>query len=132
MNRLGLFHGLRRQACTSNLINIRSIHSTRRAMQLLYTPKEASASPDAIFVDSTWFMPNLTPPRSGYEEWKRRRIPGARYIDLDKVASPHPLGLKHMMPSGEVLAKACGKKRIVDLGDSNYMQKTWASSLIPK
>ncbi|KAB5593008.1 Vacuolar H+-ATPase V1 sector subunit C [Ceratobasidium theobromae] len=77
------------------------------AMQLLYTPKEASASPDAIFVDSTWFMPNLTPPRSGYEEWKRRRIPGARYIDLDKVASPHPLGLKHMMPSGEVLAKAC-------------------------
>ena len=75
--------------------------------QLLFTPKDTKASPGAIFVDSTWFMPNINPPRSGFEEWKKRRIPGSRFLDLDAVASAHPLGLKHMMPSGEVFAKAC-------------------------
>ncbi|CCO27875.1 hypothetical protein BN14_01864 [Rhizoctonia solani AG-1 IB] len=73
--------------------------------QLLFAPKDAHATSGAIFVDSTWFMPGT--PRSGYEEWKQRRIPGARFLDLDAVASQHPLGLKHMMPSGEVFAKAC-------------------------
>ncbi|KAG8688673.1 hypothetical protein FRC11_004983 [Ceratobasidium sp. 423] len=113
MHRLGslLFHNFRHQASNPRpsalgiLNTARSIHTTRPRMQLLFAPKDAHAAAGAIFVDSTWFMPNV--PRSGREEWKQRRIPGARFLDLDAVASEHPLGLKHMLPSGEVFAKAC-------------------------
>ncbi|KAG9125451.1 hypothetical protein FRC07_007542 [Ceratobasidium sp. 392] len=73
--------------------------------QLLLAPREVASSKDKILVDTTWFMPNVS--RSGFEEWKQRRLPGARFLDLDLVATPNELGLKHMMPSGEVFAKAC-------------------------
>ncbi|CAE7210198.1 unnamed protein product [Rhizoctonia solani] len=115
MHRLGslLFHSSKHQTSRSSpstlgiLVTSRSIHTTASKMQkqLLFAPKDAHAAAGAIFVDSTWFMPGV--PRSGYEEWKQRRIPGARFLDLDAVASEHPLGLKHMLPSGEVFAKAC-------------------------
>jgi len=75
--------------------------------QLLLAPQDVNASKDAILVDATWFMPNLVPPRSGFAEWKVRRLPGARFLDLDTVAAHNDLGLKHMLPSGEVFAKAC-------------------------
>ncbi|QRW05756.1 Rhodanese domain-containing protein [Ceratobasidium sp. AG-Ba] len=74
--------------------------------QLLLAPRDVASS-DKILVDASWFMPNLVPPRSGLEEWKSRRLPGARFLDLDLVAAPNELGLKHMMPSGEDFAKYC-------------------------
>ncbi|KAI0067874.1 thiosulfate sulfurtransferase, partial [Artomyces pyxidatus] len=49
-------------------------------------------------------MPNS--PRNARQEFLAKRIPGAHYLDLDEVASPSELGLKHMMPSGEVFARA--------------------------
>ncbi|KDQ13637.1 hypothetical protein BOTBODRAFT_363892 [Botryobasidium botryosum FD-172 SS1] len=33
---------------------------------------------------------------------------GAWYLDLDEGESPHPLGLKHMMPDVETFRAACG------------------------
>jgi len=56
-------------------------------------------------VDASWFMPGS--PRKPKEEFLKKRIQGARFLDLDEVASQHVLGLKHMMPSSEVFAKAC-------------------------
>jgi len=50
-------------------------------------------------------MPNL--PRKPYEEFLACRIRGARFLDLDHVASLHELGLKHMMPPSQVFANAC-------------------------
>lgn len=52
-------------------------------------------------------MPNS--PRNPKAEFTSKRIPGAQLLDLDEVASPHELGLKHMMPSSEVFAKACSQ-----------------------
>ncbi|ELU43331.1 thiosulfate sulfurtransferase [Rhizoctonia solani AG-1 IA] len=127
MNRLGplLFHSFRHQAQRPKLSafailnTARSIHTSQKMQQqLLFAPKDAHAASGAIFVDSTWFMPGT--PRSAYEEWKQRRIPGARFLDLDAVASQHPLGLKHMMPSGEVFAKACGEQKWVSNPAHNY------------
>jgi len=57
-------------------------------------------------LDSSWFMPNS--PRRPSEEFQKKRIPGAQFLDLDEVASPHELGLKHMIPSGRQFADACG------------------------
>ncbi|KAG6911777.1 hypothetical protein DXG01_000023 [Tephrocybe rancida] len=51
-------------------------------------------------------MPNS--PRRPREEFLSKRIPGAQFLDLDEVASPHELGLKHMMPQERVFADACG------------------------
>ncbi|KAK4699308.1 thiosulfate/3-mercaptopyruvate sulfurtransferase, partial [Phenoliferia sp. Uapishka_3] len=60
-------------------------------------------------LDSTWFMPNLDPPRSAWKEFKEKRIPGAGFFDLDVIASKHELGLAHMLPTGEHFADACSR-----------------------
>ncbi|KAJ7139891.1 Rhodanese-like domain-containing protein [Mycena epipterygia] len=60
-----------------------------------------------VLLDSTWFMPNSS--RIAKAEFRAKRIPGAKFLDLDDVASPHELGLKHMMPTEKVFAQACEK-----------------------
>lgn len=91
------------------LSRARSTMAHSSATPLLVTPsilKELPAS-KTVPVDATWFMPNVN--RVAYKEYVARRIPRARYLDLDEVASPHPLGLKHMMPDAEAFKEACGK-----------------------
>jgi hypothetical protein len=96
---------------------------------LLVTPKELQnlrSSGNVNILDASWFMPNS--PRNASQEFLEKRIPGARYLDLDEVAAPNELGLKHMMPRAEVFSDALGKliekwprkQRIDDLG-----RKVW-------
>lgn len=59
-----------------------------------------------VTLDASWHMPNS--PRNAYKEYLSRRVPGARFLDLDDVASEHKLGLKHMMPAPAQFARACG------------------------
>lgn len=68
--------------------------------------REAINSGSVSVLDATWFMPNS--PRKPLQEFKSKHIPGAHYLDLDKVASPNKFGLKHMMPSARTFAAACG------------------------
>ncbi|KAJ7225751.1 Rhodanese-like domain-containing protein [Mycena pura] len=70
--------------------------SPARLQQLLRSQTKAAV------LDSTWFMPNS--PRIAKAEFKAKRIPGSKFLDLDEVASPHDLGLKHMMPSQQVFS----------------------------
>ncbi|TFK57434.1 Rhodanese-like protein [Heliocybe sulcata] len=56
-------------------------------------------------LDASWHMPNS--PRKGKEEFLLNRIPNAQFLDLDEVATPNELGLKHMMPSARQFADAC-------------------------
>jgi thiosulfate/3-mercaptopyruvate sulfurtransferase len=51
-------------------------------------------------------MPNS--PRKAREDFLSKRVEGANFLDLDEVASPSDLGLKHMMPEERVFAEACG------------------------
>ncbi|KAJ6627166.1 thiosulfate sulfurtransferase [Mycena sp. CBHHK59/15] len=79
---------------------------------LLSTPARLSKllrsdSANAVVLDASWFMPNS--PRTAKAEFRAKRIPGSKFLDLDEVASSHELGLKHMMPSGRVFAQACEK-----------------------
>jgi len=71
-----------------------------RALQEL----SSSTSADVKILDASWSMPNV--PRNPSKEFVERHIPGARYLDLDDVASPSELGLKHMMPSVQVFSEA--------------------------
>ncbi|KAL0950893.1 hypothetical protein HGRIS_007652 [Hohenbuehelia grisea] len=83
--------------------------SSASSAPLLLTPaqvKELMAGQRPISIlDATWFMPNVS--RKAKDEFASKRLPGAQFLDLDEVASPHELGLKHMMPSGRVFADAC-------------------------
>lgn len=83
--------------------------------ELVISPKDlqslVQSDEQAVsIVDTTWFMPNS--PRKSAEEFFKQRIPGSQFLDLDKVASSHPLGLKHMMPSAQTFAQACGSMGI--------------------
>jgi len=93
-----------------------SMQSTPRSMSskapLLITPKalqdlRSSSSVTVDILDASWFMPNS--PRDASKEFTDKRIPGARYLDLDGVAAPNELGLKHMMPTAQVFSDALGK-----------------------
>ncbi|KAF9535576.1 Rhodanese-like domain-containing protein [Crepidotus variabilis] len=83
-----------------------------QAAPLLITPSDLAdklKSPAGISIlDATWFMPNA--PRNAREEFMNSRIHHSQFLDLDGVASPHELGLKHMMPNSQTFAKACVEK----------------------
>jgi hypothetical protein len=69
----------------------------------------SNVTKDAIFVDASWHMPNS--PSKARDEFLKKRLPQARFLDLDEVAKEHELGLKHMIPDPQVFAKFCGKYR---------------------
>jgi thiosulfate/3-mercaptopyruvate sulfurtransferase len=65
--------------------------------------KKISTSPRTVPLCATWFLPNS--PLNGLETYRQKRIPSARFFDLDKVIdkrSPYP----HMLPSASDFAKA--------------------------
>jgi len=70
-----------------------------------FSVRDAINSGSVSVLDATWFMPNST--RKPLLEFKSKHIPGAHFLDLDKVASPNKFGLTHMMPSARTFADAC-------------------------
>ncbi|KAJ7107668.1 Rhodanese-like domain-containing protein [Mycena crocata] len=66
-----------------------------------------SQNAKTIVLDSSWFMPNSS--RIAMSEFRAKRIPGSKFLDLDSegFTSPHELRLKHMLPSGQDFAKTC-------------------------
>jgi 3-mercaptopyruvate sulfurtransferase SseA len=76
---------------------------------LLVTPnvlQQLRSSADVNILDASWFMPNT--PRDASREFIEKRIPDARYLDLDEVAAPSEPGFKHMMPSAQLFTDALG------------------------
>lgn len=68
-------------------------------------PSKISTDPRVIPVCAAWFMPNDGHGRTGIETFKKKRIPTARFFDVDGIKdhdSPYP----HMLPTCEVFADA--------------------------
>ncbi|TPX32923.1 thiosulfate sulfurtransferase [Synchytrium microbalum] len=75
---------------------------------LVTTQWLASNLKNVTVVDGTWFLnPPGTVPRNGLKEYNEKRIPEARYFDLDLIAD-HDTKLPHMLPTAEVFAKHVG------------------------
>ena len=77
------------------------------ALQKNVTSK-LSTSPRVIPLCGAWFLPNDPEGRTGRKVFEQRRIPSARFFDLDAVKdhdSPYP----HMLPTAEVFAEAMGE-----------------------
>ena len=55
-------------------------------------------------LDCSWYLPAMK--RDGIEEHAARRIPGARYFDVDAISDPSS-ALPHMLPSASQFAAAC-------------------------
>ncbi|KAK7058263.1 hypothetical protein VNI00_001894 [Paramarasmius palmivorus] len=87
----------------------RNPYSTSSGAPYLLSPRELQgllqAKKDIAVLDASWFMPNS--PRNARNEFASKRLPNAQFLDLDEVASPHELGLKHMLPSEDAFARAC-------------------------
>lgn len=66
---------------------------------------------DLIVLDASWHMPNS--PRNADQEYLARHIPSSRFLNIDRVASPHPLNLAHMMPDPKTFATACCKDMVI-------------------
>jgi len=67
------------------------------------SPSKISTAPRTVAVCASWFLP--TSPLNGLQTFREKRIPSARFFDLDKVIdkhSPYP----HMLPSPSSFAKA--------------------------
>lgn len=74
-------------------------------------PSQLSTAPRTIPICAAWFMPNDLQGRTGIEAFKKKRIPTARFFDIDEVNdhdSPYP----HMLPTCEVFAEAMQKMGI--------------------
>lgn len=71
-------------------------------------PSSISTDPRVIPLCAAWFMPNDPQGRTGIEAFKAKRIPGARFFDVDGVKdqdSPYP----HMLPTCDLFADAMSK-----------------------
>ncbi|KAI0442004.1 Rhodanese-like domain-containing protein [Xylaria telfairii] len=92
-----------------------NMDARRTLSSYLVTPKELaealktsppsliSTDPRVIPLCASWFMPNDS--RTGIEAFHEKRIPKARFFDLDKVKdkhSPYP----HMLPNAKQFAQA--------------------------
>jgi thiosulfate/3-mercaptopyruvate sulfurtransferase len=67
-----------------------------------------STAPRTVPICAAWFMPNDLQGRTGVESFKKKRIPGARFFNIDDVKdhdSPYP----HMLPTCEAFADAMQK-----------------------
>ncbi|KAL7274766.1 hypothetical protein RUND412_002320 [Rhizina undulata] len=83
------------------IVSPRDLHSA-----LATNPPSTSTSPRIIPVSAEWFLPN--DPHTGESEFRKLRIPTARFFDLDKIKdedSPYP----HMLPTKATFSKAIGK-----------------------
>ena len=68
------------------------------------SPSQGS-SPRIIPLCGSWFLPNDPQKRTGQQVFREKRIPSARFFDLDAVKdhdSPYP----HMLPTAEGFAEA--------------------------
>lgn len=74
-------------------------------------PTKISTDPRTIPICAAWYMPNDPQGRTGVESFKKRRIPTARFFDIDEIKdddSPYP----HMLPTCEVFAEAMARMGI--------------------
>lgn len=89
---------------------LRASYSVVGPRKMLITPSECTES--TLFLDASWHMPNLSPPRHAAAEHASLRIPGSQFWSVDEIAESSPLGLSHMLPSPQRLAEALGKMGI--------------------
>ncbi len=87
------------RSLSSYLVSPKELHDALKKN----SPSKISTAPRTVPLCATWFLP--TSPLNGLQSFREKRIPGARFFDIDEVVdkrSPYP----HMLPSASDFAKA--------------------------
>ncbi|CZT12990.1 related to thiosulfate sulfurtransferases [Rhynchosporium agropyri] len=88
-----------RRSLSSYLVTPKELHEALKKN----SPSKISTAPRTVALCASWFLPNDG--RKGLDTFREKRIPSARFFDLDKVIdrhSPYP----HMLPSAKDFAAA--------------------------
>jgi thiosulfate/3-mercaptopyruvate sulfurtransferase len=88
-----------RRSFSSYLVTPKELHEALKKN----APSKISTLPRTIPLCASWFLPNDG--RTGLDSYRAKRIPNARFFDLDKISdrrSPYP----HMLPSAKEFASA--------------------------
>ncbi|CAG9948803.1 unnamed protein product [Clonostachys rosea f. rosea IK726] len=86
------------RSISSYVVNPRNLYEAIKT-----APSTIALEPRIIPLCAAWFPANDTEGRTGIQVFREKRIPGARFFDLNKVInthSPYP----HMLPSAEDFA----------------------------
>ncbi len=95
---------LQRHQFSSYLVTPKELHDAMRKN----APTAISTAPKVVPVCAAWFMPNDPEKRTGLESFLKKRIPSARFFDIDEIKdkeSDYP----HMLPTCEGFAEAMSK-----------------------
>ncbi|KAK5265770.1 hypothetical protein LTR40_014477, partial [Exophiala xenobiotica] len=94
----------RRQPFSSYFVTPKEVHEALKKSP----PTAISTDAKVIPICAAWFMPNDPEKRTGLEVFKKKRIPTARFFDIDEIKdkeSEYP----HMLPTCDVFADAMSK-----------------------
>ncbi|MCJ1353409.1 MAG: hypothetical protein MMC33_003395 [Icmadophila ericetorum] len=105
----------RRSAPINSLRALRHSSNGKLLQSFLVTPKElatalektsqTSSKSRIIPLCASWFLPNDPQGRTGLQVFKEKRIPSARFFDLDAIRD-HDSQYPHMLPTAEDFARA--------------------------
>lgn len=93
--------GLQRSAFSSYIVTPKELSDALNKN----APTAISTAPKTIPLSAAWFMPNDPDKRTGIESFKNKRIPTARFFDIDAIKdaeSEYP----HMLPTCDAFADA--------------------------
>ncbi|KAL8716091.1 MAG: hypothetical protein Q9225_006226 [Loekoesia sp. 1 TL-2023] len=99
------------QKCGTRQLNLHSYIVTPKDLSDALTknaPTKIATSPRVVPLCAAWLMPNDPKSRTGLQLFHEKRIPSARFFDLDAVKD-HRSPFPQMLPSAEDFAKAMQK-----------------------
>ncbi|MCW8329335.1 sulfurtransferase [Photobacterium sp. SDRW27] len=64
-------------------------------------------NPDVVVLDASWFLPGNE--RDPVQEWREKRIPGARFFDFDNKITAPDTELPHMLPPADLFSMEVSK-----------------------
>ena len=82
--------------------------SPRELWEALKQQKTTSTNTRVVPLCAAWFLPNDELKRTGRTVFEEKRIPGARFFDIDEIKDPDS-AYPHMLPTAEGFAEAMSK-----------------------
>ena len=71
--------------------------------------------PDLRIIDGSWYLPKMN--RNGFEEYRQKHIPGARFFDIDEISDLNN-ELPHTAPSAQ---KFTSRMKAMGIGDGHQI-----------
>ncbi|GAA5987286.1 hypothetical protein JCM10908_001893 [Rhodotorula pacifica] len=111
-----MFSAVRLRSVSPTFVRSFSMSSTARSSSRpvsLLTPKEVHdlvqnpESPSTVVLDASWHMPAAK--RLPFQEYRKKRIEGSAFWDVDQIASTSDVGVPHNIPSVAQFEDACSR-----------------------